>query len=92
MGLSSVAAIALQGLREQAKNLEATAGNIANVDSGEYQPQAGNPILPQGGEGVDLAAEMLGLNEGELAYRANAAVFEAGADLWDILGLMTRDE
>ena len=38
------------------------------------------------------ASDMLGLTEGELAYRANATVFEAGADLWDILGIMPRDE
>lgn len=88
MGLSSVAAIALQGLREQAKNLETAASNIANADSAEYQP---HPSAPQTDEGADIATEMLGMDEGELAYRANAAVFEAGADLWDILGVVTRD-
>jgi flagellar basal-body rod protein FlgC len=81
MGLSSIAAIALQGLREQAENLEATAGDIANADSGEYTSP-----------GIDPSeAETLDLTESELNYRANAAVFEAGADLWDILGMVTRD-
>jgi flagellar basal-body rod protein FlgC len=87
MGLSSVATIALQSLREQAKNLEATAANIANTESGEYRPQGDY----EPGEGSDPASDMLSLNEGETAYRANAAVFEAGADLWDILGVVTRD-
>ena len=89
MGLSSVAAIALQGLRERANNLEATADNIANVDSGEYTPQGTN--APQPAEGADPAIEMLELTESELSYRANAAVFETGADLWGILGMVTRD-
>jgi flagellar basal body rod protein FlgC len=40
---------------------------------------------------VDLATEMLDLTEGEVAYRANATVFEAGADLWEILGVVSRD-
>lgn len=91
MGLSSVASIALQGLREQAKNLEATASNIVNTDSGEYGPLGGDPSVPAASESGDLAGEMLSLTEGELAYRANATVFEAGADLWDILGVVTRD-
>lgn len=91
MGLSSVAAIALQGLREQAKNLEATAGNIAHADSGEYTPQGVEPSAVSTGSDVDLATEMLNLTEGELSYRANAAALEAGADLWDMLGIVSRD-
>ena len=84
MALSSVATIALQGLRERAQNLESTANDIANAEpdtpsqQGEY-------------EGADMATGMLGLSEEEAAYRANAAVFEAGADLWQILGVVTRD-
>lgn len=91
MGLSSVASMALQSLREQAQNLESTASNIANADAGEYMPQGDHASGAGSGEDVDIAAELLNLTEGEAAYRANAAVFEAGADLWDILGVMTRD-
>lgn len=83
MALSSIAAIALQGLREQAKNLETTAGNIADADRAEYRLQE---AAPSAGD-----SDLIQLDEDELAYRANAAVFEAGADLWDILGVVTRD-
>ena len=91
MGLSSVASIALQNLREQANNLESTANAIAHADSGAYQPQGGYASATPPVDGVDLANEMLNLTEGEAAYRANATVFEAGADLWEILGVVTRD-
>ena len=91
MGLSSVAAIALQGLREQANNLESTAGNIANADSGEYAPHGDYASASPSDGGVDLATEMLSLTESEVSYRANAAAFETGADLWGILGVVTRD-
>lgn len=91
MGLSSVAAMALQGLREQAKNLETTAGDIANAGSGEYTPQGIDPSAPQASVGAGLANEMLELTESEFSYQTNAAVFETGADLWDILGMVTRD-
>jgi flagellar basal body rod protein FlgC len=91
MGLSSVASIALQSLREQANNLESTANNIAHTDSGAYQPLGDHASAPPSDEGVDLATEMLDLTEGEVAYRANATVFEAGADLWEILGVVSRD-
>lgn len=91
MGLSSVASIALQSLREQANNLESTANTIANADSGAYRPQGDYEPAAPPAEAVDLATEMQNLTEGELAYRANATVFEAGADLWEILGLVTRD-
>lgn len=91
MSLSSVASIALQSLREQANNLESTANTVANADSGAYQPQGDYASEAAPAEGVDLADEMLDLTEGEAAYRANATVFEAGADLWQILGVVTRD-
>jgi hypothetical protein len=49
------------------------------------------PTVTAGPEGVDLATEMLELTEAELGYKANAAVFEAGADLWDLLATIKRD-
>jgi flagellar basal body rod protein FlgC len=91
MGLSSVASIALQSLREQAQNLESTASNIANAESGVYQAHDGHASVSHPGENADLATEMLNLSEEEATYRANAEVFEAGADLWQILGVVTRD-
>lgn len=40
---------------------------------------------------VDLASEMLALNEAEIAFKANAAVWETGADMWDVLKTIVRD-
>lgn len=40
---------------------------------------------------VDIADEMLDLVSTEIAFRANAAVFETGAELWDILKLVVKD-
>lgn len=38
-----------------------------------------------GSSNVDLASEMLDAIGAELAFKANASVFETGADLWDVL-------
>lgn len=88
MGISSVAALALSSLKEQAESLAATANNIASSDSAEHR-QFGD--IEAGSDGADLATEMLDLAEDETAYRANAAAFETGADLWAILSVVTRD-
>lgn len=40
---------------------------------------------------VDMASEMLDLVSTATAFKANAAVFETGAELWDILKLVVRD-
>jgi flagellar basal-body rod protein FlgC len=43
------------------------------------------------GSNVDLGEEMLSLTETEIAFKANAAVFETGADLWDVLNTIVKD-
>ena len=40
---------------------------------------------------VDLASEMMSLVEAEIGFKANAAAFETGADLWDVLLSIKRD-
>lgn len=40
---------------------------------------------------VDLAQEMLSLVEAETAFAANAAVWETGAEIWDVLLSIKRD-
>lgn len=42
------------------------------------------------GDGIDPAGEITGMLEAEAAYKANAAVFEAGADLWQVLATIKR--
>ena len=51
---------------------------------------SGAPTSPEISN-VDIASEMLDLVSIEAAFKANAAVFEAGAELWDILKLVVRD-
>ena len=40
---------------------------------------------------VDLATEILDLSMAEQTFKANAAVFETGADMWDVLMTMVKD-
>ena len=51
---------------------------------------SGNPT-PPGGSNVDLGSEMLDAIGTELAFKANASVFETGAGLWDVLMSIKRD-
>jgi hypothetical protein len=39
----------------------------------------------------DPALDMLDIVSAEIGFRANAAVFETGADLWDVLATIKRD-
>jgi flagellar hook protein FlgE len=40
---------------------------------------------------VDLASEMLSLIETEIGFKANASLWETGADMWDVLMSIKRD-
>lgn len=40
---------------------------------------------------MDFATELTDLIETEQSYKANAVVFETGADLWDVLMSIKRD-
>lgn len=51
---------------------------------------SGEPTLP-GSSNVDLASEMLDAIGAELSFKANASVFETGADMWDVLMSIKRD-
>lgn len=39
---------------------------------------------------VDLAAEMLSLVQSEIGFKANAAVWETGAEIWDVINSIKR--
>lgn len=43
------------------------------------------------GSNVDLAQEAVSLIESEIGFKANASVFETGADMWDVLMSIKRD-
>ncbi|MBW8322229.1 MAG: flagellar basal body protein [Arenimonas sp.] len=43
------------------------------------------------GSNVDLAQEAVSLIKSEIGFKANASVFETGADMWDVLMSIKRD-
>ncbi|NBB47345.1 flagellar basal body rod protein [Rhizobium sp. CRIBSB] len=51
---------------------------------------SGDAVLGDGSN-VDLADEMLSLIQGEIGFKANAAAWETGAELWDVLKTIVRD-
>lgn len=86
----------------QSKRLDATAANIANVSTPDYAPLNANLASTGSGgveasftqsqePGTDLTNEMLDLVTAKTSFAANAAVFETGADLWQMLSLVIRD-
>lgn len=52
--------------------------------------RSGGPVLDDTSN-VDLASEMLSLVEAEIGFKANAAAWETGADIWDVLLSIRRD-
>jgi flagellar basal-body rod protein FlgC len=101
MSISAITHTALSGMLAQTARAGAAAGNIANLGTPGYgRLNAGlSPVEPNGvaaavattDQPVDLAAGLIDLVETGQGYRANAAVFETGADLWDVLATVKRD-
>jgi flagellar hook protein FlgE len=103
MGLSGIMNIAMSGMLASTNRLGATAQNVANMDTPGYRRMNASSSTADGGgvittvtEGgssdVDLGTEMLDMMEAETSYKANASVFEAGADMWDVLMTINRDD
>jgi flagellar basal-body rod protein FlgC len=101
MGSQSMSGASLSGFHAQAVRLATIANNVANSGTEDFQSvgtqfnalEGGGveAVLSQNGSGVDLGSEMTQLSEAEVAYNANAAAFEAGADLWQMLSVVQRD-
>lgn len=51
---------------------------------------SGEPV-PAGFSNVDLLQEMVSATEAEIAFGANAAIWETGAEIWDVLLSIKRD-
>jgi len=79
MNISGITHTALSGMSKQANRLSEIAGNIANGSASVASTDA------------DLATQLTDLVEVAQIYKANATVFETGADLWEILGSIKRD-
>ncbi|MGR6430859.1 flagellar basal body rod protein FlgC [Rhizobium sp. PAMB 3174] len=108
MGLSGVMNVAMSGMLASTNRLGATAQNVANMDTPGYRRMNASSSTTEGGgvittvtesdaakggsSNVDLGTEMLDMMEAETSYKANASVFEAGADMWDVLLTINRDD
>lgn len=102
MTIGSILTIAASGMRARETALSALAANVANGSSEDWKPletcfdalEGGGveATVTQAPDAVpDLASDMVGLVEQRLAWSANAAVFETGASLWDLLAMTWHD-
>lgn len=103
MTISAVTTTALSGMQANTVRSAAAASNIANADTIGYSPLSAQfSTAPTAGvmaqvseadpmQGADPAQDMLALTEASIGFRANAAVFETGADLWETLASIKRD-
>ncbi|UTS89239.1 flagellar basal body protein [Rhizobium anhuiense] len=101
MSISGMTSTALSGMRAQTTRVSAIADNIANSSTPDYarlntslaSVEAGGvqAVVSPTASDVDPATELTGLVEAEQSYKANAVVFETGADMWEMLMSIKRD-
>jgi len=77
MTISAAMSTSVAGMQTQSQRLNTAANNIANASTPGYD--------------VDPAGEMIDVMTAEQGFAANAAVFETGADMWDLLLTIKRD-
>ncbi|TNM62146.1 flagellar basal body protein [Aliirhizobium smilacinae] len=77
MTISAAMGISVAGMQTQSQRLNTAAHNIANSTTPGYES--------------DTAQEMIDVLTAEQGFAANAAVFETGADMWDMLMTIKRD-
>ena len=82
MTISSMMNTAVSGMQTQQTHLMEAANNIANSGPGAATETDAE---------ISLASEMLDVMSAETNFKANALVFETGADLWDVLMSIKRD-
>jgi hypothetical protein len=83
MSLTSSMNTALGGMAHQSKRLAGIADTLASA-----QPATAG--ASDRADTVDPAAALAGIADAKTLYKANAAVLEAGADLWDVLRIIKR--
>jgi flagellar hook protein FlgE len=103
MSISGAMNISLSGIQAQTRKVSAAANNIANVTTPGYSRlETQFTSISTGGvstavtqstasSNVDLASEMIDIIGAEISFKANAAAFETGADMWDVLMTIKRD-
>lgn len=77
MTISAAMSISVAGMQTQSQRLNTAATNIANASTPGYD--------------VDPASELIDVMTAEQGFSANAAVFETGANMWDLLLTIKRD-
>ena len=77
MTISAAMGTSVAGMQTQSQRLNTAAHNIANIETPGYE--------------ADAAQEMVDVLAAEQGFAANAAVFETGADMWDMLMTIKRD-
>lgn len=102
MSISAITNNALSGMMAQTTRVAAAANNVANADTPGYQ-RLNTSLSSLGGSGgvtasvspsdgdVDMGSELTDMMMAEQSYKANASVFETGADMWDVLMSIKRD-
>lgn len=106
--ISAAMNTALSGMLAQQQRAASTANNVANALTPGYDRLVTSTRTNAGGvsastrssgagtapgsSNVDLAQEAVDMIETTTAYKANASVFEAGADMWEALSTMVRDK
>lgn len=80
MGISAILNISMSGMQANTRSLTASAQNVANTMTSR-----------PGASDVDLGQELLDATQSEIGFKANAAVWETGADMWDLLATIKRD-
>jgi len=77
MTISAAMNVSVAGMQTQSQRLNVAAHDIANTNTPGYD--------------VDPASEMIDVMTAEQGFAANAAVFETGADMWDMLMTIKQD-
>ncbi len=89
MNISSIMNTASSGMRAQTNRF--TANNVANLNTPGYSRIDPSTMTTDEGQPADLATEMTDMMQSAQGYKANAIVFETGADLWQLLATIKRD-
>ncbi|WP_087002480.1 flagellar basal body protein [Rhizobium sullae] len=91
MNVSSVMNTALSGMRTQTSKVGAIASNVANISTPGDSRVDPDTLTANEGQSVDPLMELTSLIQAEQSFKANAVVFEAGADMWELLMSIKRD-
>ncbi|WP_074068274.1 flagellar basal body protein [Rhizobium gallicum] len=91
MNVSSVMNSALSGMHTQTNKVSAIASNVASISTPGYRRIDLDRLPADEGQSVDPATELTGLIQAEQSFKANAVVFETGADIWELLMSIKRD-